>query len=104
LISRRGRNNYKLGAADNDTSVELCLICLINFLSGVDEVKFIKVFVARRNYNYDEFMIIGIFTTKEAAKTCCDNDFYPIYKSEFQQEMRKMGYSYDVEEHELKEC
>jgi hypothetical protein len=58
-----------------------------------------KVFVAQRNYDYEGFAIIGIFTTKEAAQACCDNDFSPRHKKE----LRKMGDSYDVEEHELQE-
>lgn len=62
-----------------------------------------KVFVAQRHYDYEGFAIIGIFTTKEAAQACCDNDFLPRHKSEFPQEQRKMGDSYDVEEHELQE-
>lgn len=62
-----------------------------------------KVFVAQRHYDYEGFTIIGIFTTKEAAQACCDNDFSPVRKSEFPQQKTKLGDSYDVEEHEVQE-
>ena len=62
-----------------------------------------KVFVARRHYDYEGFTIIGIFTTEEAAQASCDNDFVPVRKGEFPQQKRKQGDSYDVEEHEVQE-
>lgn len=62
-----------------------------------------KVYVAERHYDYEGFTIIGIFTTKEAAQACCDNDFIPVRESEFPQQKRKRGDSYEVEEHELQE-
>lgn len=52
------------------------------------------VYVAQRGYDYEGFEIIGIFTTKEAAQECCDNDVHPSSG-------RKCGDSYDVAPHEL---
>lgn len=62
-----------------------------------------NVYVAKREYDYEGFIIIGIFTTREAAQACCDNDFIPMRESEFPREKIKYGDSHDVEEYELKE-
>ena len=55
-----------------------------------------KVFVAKREYDYEGFVIIGIFTTKESAEICCKNDFN-INRTIL------LGDSHNVEEHELQE-
>jgi hypothetical protein len=49
-----------------------------------------KVYVARRHYDYEGFSIIGIFTDHESAQKCCDSD-------------EQWGDSHDVDEHELQE-
>lgn len=33
-----------------------------------------KAFVAERNYDYEGFTIIGVFSTRDAAQKACDND------------------------------
>jgi hypothetical protein len=52
-----------------------------------------KVFTAHREYDYEGFQIIGVFTTKEAAEKCCIEDV--------DESGRKYGDSHDVEEHVL---
>ncbi len=60
-----------------------------------------KLFVAKRNYDYEGFHILGVFSTKEAAQNVIENDFL-ITKSEFYPNQRRMrGDSYDIEEIEV---
>lgn len=33
-----------------------------------------KLFTAQREYDYEGFQILGIFSTKEAANKCCSED------------------------------
>lgn len=53
-----------------------------------------KVYVAKREYDYEGFTIIGIFTTQQEAQECCDNDWNINRTS-------KNGDSHDIEEHEI---
>ena len=52
-----------------------------------------KVYTAERYYQYEGFQIIGIYTTKEAAQKCCDEDV--------SESGRKNGDYHEVHEHEL---
>jgi len=52
-----------------------------------------KVYTAHREYDYEGFQIIGVFTTMEAAEKCCAEDLDNSGKVQ--------GDDHDVEEHEL---
>jgi hypothetical protein len=36
-----------------------------------------KVYVAEREYDYEGFTILGVFSTREAAQAVCDADIRP---------------------------
>ena len=35
-----------------------------------------KVYIAERNYDFEGFVIVGAFSTREKAEEACDNDKY----------------------------
>lgn len=56
-----------------------------------------KAYLAKRGYEYEGFEVIGVFTRKEDAQKCCDNDFYKD-----QNGVRFMcGDYHEVSEHEV---
>ena len=52
-----------------------------------------KIYVAEREYDYEGFTIIGVFSTKEKAQEACDNDK--------DKDGIKRGDSHNVEEFEI---
>jgi len=52
-----------------------------------------KLYTAQREYDYEGFDILGIFSTREAALECCAKDISPSG--------RVMGDRHEVEEFEL---
>lgn len=65
-----------------------------------------KVYIAKRvyeQYSYDDYKIIGVYATKEAAQSCCDNDVIGHGSKFFLDPKTKAGDYYDIEEHELLE-
>lgn len=49
-----------------------------------------KVYTVQREYEYESSMIIGVFTTREAAEKCCEDD-----------RKESNGDDCQIEEHEL---
>lgn len=52
-----------------------------------------KVYTAQREYDYEGFEIIGVFTTRAAAEACCYKDV--------DHRGKQRGDRHTVEEHEL---
>ncbi len=52
-----------------------------------------KVYIAEREYDYEGFTILGVFSTKEKAQAACDNDI--------REDGRKNGNSHEIEEFEI---
>ena len=60
-----------------------------------------KVYLAERNLSYEGFVVLGAFTTREAAQAACDKDLRP---ADFPFEpSTPWGDSYSIEELDLDE-